>query len=833
MVDRSLIEERRERLRANSSTAVNGIDYVEIDSADKTRLHVYLVHPAPGEANAIPASTPPLTPIDLEIVGGDRIKGISVVSLVASGTKLTLTLSEIGDFSVYVLHINNPAFDRILSEIVFGFHAECPSDFDVCNIESDFDVAIPITQHHYLARDFDSYRQLMLDRMAITNPDWLDKDVPDLGITIVELMAYYADYLAYSQDVIATEGYLHTARMRSSIRGHAQLLGYDIFEGQSARLFVKIDVDVQINIEPEKLQFVTQTGNLDGKILDKSNIEPNILTSSNIQVFEPVKQYLNASLSSGFQKIHLSPSHNELIFHDWSERNAILPAGSTEAWFLDDNPSNITLKTGDFLLLEEIRDRTTKRTADADQSKRQIVRLVEDPITDIDHLARSGPVHIVKLKWHSEDALKFDLCVGSLDAADIPDDGPKNFALAAGNIVLADHGLTQSDGEDIGRPIPIGNPEDRDTIQSLSDLDYPRNFRPVLNNPDISINETIAFSDNVRSAASFAQIESARLTPSVEIDDIDHFTPWLPVRSLINATDNAQVFIAETEEDGKTYIRFSNPNNYGLQPAPGPTPLYARYRIGVGKRGNIGAEAIGHLIHDSVNGITNIRNPLPGFGGKNRESAEQIRLKAPRSIRKNRRAVTAQDYVNIVESFEEVQAARVREVWHGSWTSLFIAVDLFDTFVFSDDLAKSMLQRIEPYRLMGHDLVIEKPDFVPLHIIIHVCVEDGYLQQDVLRAVKNALSSRVQANGELGFFHNDNLTFGAPVFSSQIYEKVLRIDGVTDMKFEKFERWRTPTSSGIDSGILTFTDSEVPILMNDANFMERGILSVQSWASNS
>ena len=132
---------------------------------------------------------------------------------------------------------------------------------------------------------------------------------------------------------------------------------------------------------------------------------------------------------------------------------------------------------------------------------------------------------------------------------------------------------------------------------------------------------------------------------------------------------------------------------------------------------------------------------------------------------------------------------------------------------------------------MGHDLVIEKPDFVPLHIIIHVCVEDGYLQQDVLRAVKNALSSRVQANGELGFFHNDNLTFGAPVFSSQIYEKVLRIDGVTDMKFEKFERWRTPTSSGIDSGILTFTDSEVPILMNDANFMERGILSVQSWAS--
>ena len=38
--------------------------------------------------------------------------------------------------------------------------------------------------------------------------------MPDLGITLVELLAYVGDHLSYYQDAVATEAYLDTARQR-------------------------------------------------------------------------------------------------------------------------------------------------------------------------------------------------------------------------------------------------------------------------------------------------------------------------------------------------------------------------------------------------------------------------------------------------------------------------------------------------------------------------------------------------------------------------------------------------------------------------------------------
>ncbi len=57
---------------------------------------------------------------------------------------------------------------------------------------------------------------LMLDRLAEMLPDWNERNPADLGIALVELMAYAADHLSYYQDAVATEAYLGTARKRVS-----------------------------------------------------------------------------------------------------------------------------------------------------------------------------------------------------------------------------------------------------------------------------------------------------------------------------------------------------------------------------------------------------------------------------------------------------------------------------------------------------------------------------------------------------------------------------------------------------------------------------------------
>src|SRR5437879_4243476 len=77
---------------------------------------------------------------------------------------------------------------------------------------------------NYLGKDYNSFRQLILDRLSLITPNWKERHIPDIGITLVELLAYVGDYLSYYQDAVATEAYLETARQRISVRRHAKLV---------------------------------------------------------------------------------------------------------------------------------------------------------------------------------------------------------------------------------------------------------------------------------------------------------------------------------------------------------------------------------------------------------------------------------------------------------------------------------------------------------------------------------------------------------------------------------------------------------------------------------
>ena len=66
----------------------------------------------------------------------------------------------------------------------------------------------------------------MLDRIAALIPEWTRAQAADFGVSLVEALAYTADYLSYQLDAIATEAYLGTARRRVSVRRHARLVDY-------------------------------------------------------------------------------------------------------------------------------------------------------------------------------------------------------------------------------------------------------------------------------------------------------------------------------------------------------------------------------------------------------------------------------------------------------------------------------------------------------------------------------------------------------------------------------------------------------------------------------
>ena len=163
---------------------------------------------------------------------------------------LVVRTDSSGDFSTYTLASSPipaattpPAgFDPKLSAIDFSFKVECPIGF---RLRAASRSARRCSAH---ARD----RLPGQGLSGLPAPDarpaepagagLAERSAADLGVALVELLAYAADNLSYRQDAIANEAYLATARQRVSVRRHARLVDYFMHEGCNARAFVHFDV---------------------------------------------------------------------------------------------------------------------------------------------------------------------------------------------------------------------------------------------------------------------------------------------------------------------------------------------------------------------------------------------------------------------------------------------------------------------------------------------------------------------------------------------------------------------------------------------------------------
>lgn len=248
--------QRREDVRASG---LNGLDYLEVSEKDRHLLTVYFI----AKLRGLGAK---LGPESFVICGGVRVTDIKVTHVTVcerpdpdTDDCLTLTVDQIGDLSPYCLRVIHPEFDPIYASLDFTFQAGCPSTSD-CAVE-EVCPEPPRTQPaiDYLAKDYSSFKQLMLDRLALMMPDWNERHEPDLLITLVELLAYEGDRLSYLQDAVATEAYLRTARRRISVRRHARLVDYRLHEGCNARAFVFVSTSEDtLPMSPDDFFFITR-----------------------------------------------------------------------------------------------------------------------------------------------------------------------------------------------------------------------------------------------------------------------------------------------------------------------------------------------------------------------------------------------------------------------------------------------------------------------------------------------------------------------------------------------------------------------------------------------
>ncbi len=859
-------ERRRAHLLAHPS--LNGIDYVEYEHRPAAPLHVLVVSflkplPQSGPDGAYGLTT---ELGKIHVLGGARIVGIEVeAAAIDADGRLEIAVDRAGDFSDYQLLLGwqlqpdgtwgsvVPDLDPQYSRATINFKAGCPVDFDcraleVCPPEVEDEPLID-----YLAKDYASFRQLLLDRIPELNPDWLERSPADLGIALVELLAYEGDQLSYFQDTVANEAVLDTARKRLSAKRHARLVDYRMHDGRNAWTHVHVAVD-----DPGTIDRGTPVLSRIAVPLPHQTVPPEtVIPKDDLPegdtagggtaggAFERHPVLSQVAVFETARPAELHPENNTLFVHAWGDLECCLPRGATRAHLYTVTAAGQAvlprLVPGDLLLFEEVKGPLTGAAADADPEHRQVVEILEARDTKDqaygDQLAngelqpwQSGAtLPLQAVTWGPVDGLGFPLCLSARPPGRPP---LENVSVARGNVIPADHGRTLEETIPLARPVA----GDASPLLRLGSGPLTHQCQP----DEVEYNPATGELATARPELACA-VDRARPALSLRVDFPTGQELWQAVPDLLDSPPFAAHFVADVDRGGRATLRFGD-GEHGRRPV-GATGFTATYRVGNGRRGNVGAEALAHVVRPPVAGgwptVRAVRNPLAARGGADAESIDEVRQRAPGAFHAEQfRAVTEGDWAAAARKLPEVAEAVATFRWTGSWHTVFVGVDPRrpeDLITepggrtrLDPDLERRVGAFLERYRLAGYDLEIRSAEYVPLEIDLELCIVPGYFRADVVEAVRRALDNRLHPDGRRGFFHPDRFTFGQPLYLSRLYAAVEAVPGVESVVVARCRRWGELDNGELEAGLLPIGSWEIARLDNDRNFMENGVLRIQA-----
>jgi len=872
------IEALDERANDLDAAGLNGIKLVLVSLAPpnaQLEVHFHTDHELNDIVNDFTTNGVPATQI-FSITGGHRVlasEAVGQVQVVAiattsTSTVLQLTVAPIGDYSTYTLSVQYANFDPIFSEIKFKFRPGC---FNIDCAPQWEKIPPPPDEPaiDYLAKDYDSFRHTMMAAMMQRVPGWQPTTEADLDQVLLELFSVAADELSDYQDRVMNEAYLATARKRVSLARHARLMDYHIYQGNQASTWLAVTVaNNQIFVMPKG--FVTWTGDerdhvsavafttgqetnllftvgsafqsdLDSNVISTTLrnrfIDQGITLSLNVTITPKVAnlywlmrdidhQLVFFIIRKGDRlQIHAPDMHpllNQAGLYTWSGAIPSLAAGSTQADLKLTTPGEaaatevqnlIRSRSITHLLIQERLNPTTGEARGRNPAKRQLLQLLpgaEGAIALRDPLTNEW---MVRVKWRQQDQLKFNYCFTvNCSTGNVTD-----VSLFHGNLVQTYH----------GRPATAEFFEPGTTLTAANQFYYERTDKDA---------ETGITSDRWGTVCrlrdrplAYTQTPSGgdippKATLTVTVTAAGSTDPWDEVIDLIHSDDSDEIgdrFIVETDEEGYSLLRFGNGTN-GKRLAEGAI-VRCEYQVGLGSEGNVGANSLTHFDPAFQDRVDAVWNPFDVTNGSAPEPVTEILRRVPEAYRfRQLRAVTLQDYVNRAQELPEVSKAAAHYAYTGSWRTVQVAIDPVSTTTLTDEARLTIARYLDAVRLIGEDLEIRPPRFVPLNIQVSLCIHPQYWAEDIQFSLEQEFSEGYTPDGRMAFFHPDRWTFGQGLHASEIIGRIQMIEGIEHVIAVTMKRWNEATP-GTDA-IITVRPNEILRVRNDPDHMEEGFI---------
>jgi hypothetical protein len=827
-----------DRADALEAAGVNGMRLVLVDLIrNDGRLHARLdllfwngLHlPA-----IVAASNDPLAPPVFRIRGGTRVVAgsgrgqvhVANVQVTPDAKRLRLEVEPIGDYSTYTLELlfDPLQIDPFFASLPFKFRPGCFTNG--CTPAPGRKAIAPNPVIDYLAKDYDSFRHVLMVAMGERVPGWTSTSEADHDQVLIDLMAAAADEMSDYQDRVANEAYLATARKRLSIVRHARLMDYHAHEGNQSSTWIALDV--QEGIAPFTL-----------------GDEPLVLSTAEDATAPDTISFASREHRLPSQERALLHSRlNRLRLHTWRNAKPVLGAGTTSAdvappggFATQADAQALAQRVIDgrwrHLLIAEMLNPLTGARPGRNPGKRQLLRLLSGPGAA---QVLPDPVlgtWVVRLLWRAEDALRHDytftIFPGGMPVEDI--------SLFYGNLVPVYEGRPMTvHFHEAGSLLPADAPGELHREYVRWDRLGDQRDWAFATLPDEG---PLAWLPPAEALAPSGEI-AARSTLGVEVElPGGELERWDEVETLVHSTESAERgshFAVETDEQRRSVLRFGNGTN-GRLLASGSV-IHARYQIGGGQGGNIGTDRLTFIqpLGGSLAGtIVAAFNPFDVTDGRDPESPEKIRRNAPEAFRARQlRAVTLEDYVRRAEEVPGVARAVARYAWNGSWRIVHLAIDPAGFVVTGDETSDQLWANVQPQvadhlevvRLIGEDVEIHPPRYAPVDLRIVVCAVAEAWREDVRAALEDELSDGFTADGRAGLFHPDNWTFGQALHRSVIEGRVHSVAGVEHVIRIEMRRFDHAGSGAPGADVLELAFDEVLLLANDPDHVQRGRLRI-------
>ena len=232
---------------------------------------------------------------------------------------------------------------------------------------------------------------------------------------------------------------------------------------------------------------------------------------------------------------------------------------------------------------------------------------------------------------------------------------------------------------------------------------------------------------------------------------------------------------------------------------------------------------------------------------------EAARRAGPKSVHRQRRMVSVDDYAEGMELHPLVRRAVSSTRWNGSWHCVLITVilwnwknldsgikefpssfhmmlkdfheqhglpDINDEAIKEMRVIDSLKAWSDSRRMAGQEILFVEAQRVGVDIGLNLTLAPQYYRSEVVQAVRGVFNSQ-----EGGFFEIGRLSFGANLNRGDVIQAVMQLEGIENVQIEIFKRCDGDSPDAGDCIVLE--ESEVAVCDNDHDYPRYGSLMVQ------